>query len=140
MKNSLISLFVIYNYLILYFSELAYTMMVIEKCDTNSFGIVALETMMGKHPREVVTSLSSSLGQDILLRDVLDPRLSLPEDPQVAQDVFVVLLALKCMHSNPQFRPTMPQVSYKLLNNIPLLEFPFYATSLCHLKNQENVI
>ena len=54
--------------------------------------------------------------------------------------VFVVLLPLKCIHSNPQFRPTMQKVSYKLLNDIPFPELAFYAISLCDLKNQGNVI
>ncbi|XP_034706259.1 probable leucine-rich repeat receptor-like protein kinase At1g35710 isoform X2 [Vitis riparia] len=118
--------------------ELAYTMVVTEKCDVYSFGVVALETMIGKHPGELITSLSSSLCQDIMLRDVLDSRLPLPEDLQVAKDVvFVILLALKCIHSNPQSRPTMQQVSYKLLSNIPFPKSPFYAISLHELKNQE---
>ncbi|KAJ9683605.1 hypothetical protein PVL29_019251 [Vitis rotundifolia] len=118
--------------------EFAYTMVVTEKCDVYSFGVVALETMIGKHPRELITSLLSSLYQDITLREVLDLRLSLPEDLQVAKDVvFVVLLALKCIHSNPQSRPTMQQISYKLLGNIPFPKSPFYAISLYKLKNQE---
>lgn len=116
-------------------------MTVTKKCNVYSFGVVALETMMGKHPREVITSLSSSSGQDILLRDVLDPRLALPENPQVAKDiVFVVLLALKCIHSNPQSRPTMQQISYKLLGDIPFPKLPFYAISLYGLNHEENVI
>ncbi|RVW71652.1 MDIS1-interacting receptor like kinase 2 [Vitis vinifera] len=118
--------------------ELAYTMVVTEKCDVYSFGVVALETMIGKHPGELITPLSSSLCQDIMLRDVLDSRLPLPEDLQVAKDVvFVILLALKCIHSNPKSRPTMQQVSYKLLSNIPFPKSPFYAISLHELKNQE---
>ncbi|CBI35044.3 unnamed protein product, partial [Vitis vinifera] len=118
--------------------EFAYTMIVTEKCDVYSFGVVALETMIGKHPGELITSLLSSLCQDIMLRDVLDSRLSLPEDLQVAKDVvFVVLLALKCIHPNPQSRPTMQQISYKLLGNIPFPKSPFYAISLHELKNQE---
>ena len=113
-------------------------MVVTEKCDVYSFGVVALETMIGKHPGELITSLSSLLCQDIMLRDVLDSRLPLPEDLQVAKDVvFVILLALKCIHSNPQSRPTMQQVSYKLLSNIPFPKSPFYAISLHELKNQE---
>lgn len=134
LKNALIKIF-------FFLTELAYTMTVTKKCDVYSFGVVALETMMGKHPREVITSLSSSSGQDILLRDVLDPRLALPENPQVAKDiVFVVLLALKCIHSNPQSRPTMQQISYKLLGDIPFPKLPFYAISLYGLNHEENVI
>ncbi|XP_034707992.1 MDIS1-interacting receptor like kinase 2-like [Vitis riparia] len=37
--------------------ELAYTMVVTEKCDVYSFGVVALETMIGKHPGELITTL-----------------------------------------------------------------------------------
>ena len=48
--------------------------------------------------------------------------------------VFVVLLPLKCIHSNPQFRPTMQKVSCKLLNDIPFPELAFYAISLYDLK------
>ena len=67
-------------FLIWYVTELAYTMIVTEKCDVYSFGVVALETMTGKHPGELITSLSSPLCQDIMLRDVLDSRLSPSED------------------------------------------------------------
>ena len=125
-------------FLIWYVTELAYTMVVTEKCDVYSFGVVALETMIGKHPGELITSLSSPLCQDIMLRDVLDSRLSLPEDLQVAKDVvFVVFLALKCINSNPKSRPTMQQVSYKLCGNIPFPKSPYHAISLQELKDQE---
>ncbi|WKA04549.1 hypothetical protein VitviT2T_022578 [Vitis vinifera] len=116
--------------------ELAYTMKVTEKSDVYSFGVVALETMIGKHPSDLLTSLSSSSSQDIMLRDVLDPRLILPEDPRVAKDVvFVTFLALKCIHSKPQCCPTMQQLSYNLLIDVPFPMLPFYAISLNQLKN-----
>ncbi|KAK9193068.1 hypothetical protein WN944_003764 [Citrus x changshan-huyou] len=35
-------------------SELAYTMVVTEKCDVYSFGVVALEVLMGTHPGELL--------------------------------------------------------------------------------------
>ncbi|XP_050271533.1 MDIS1-interacting receptor like kinase 2-like [Quercus robur] len=38
--------------------ELAYTMVVTEKCDVYSFGVVALEILMGRHPGELMTLLS----------------------------------------------------------------------------------
>ena len=113
-------------------------MKVTEKSDVYSFGIVALETMMGKHPSELLISLSSLSSQDLMLRDVLDPRITLPEDPRVAKDVvFVMFLALKCIHLKPQCRPTMQQLSYSLLIDIPFPMSPFYAISLNQLKNQE---
>ncbi|THG11015.1 MDIS1-interacting receptor like kinase 2-like [Camellia sinensis] len=39
--------------------ELAYTMGVIEKCDVYSFGVLALEVLMGSHPGELISSLKS---------------------------------------------------------------------------------
>ncbi|KAF8378422.1 hypothetical protein HHK36_029761 [Tetracentron sinense] len=49
-------------------------MKVTEKCDVYSFGVVALEVIMGRHPGEFISSLPSSVCEDILLEDVLDPR------------------------------------------------------------------
>ncbi|XP_042489435.1 probable leucine-rich repeat receptor-like protein kinase At1g35710, partial [Macadamia integrifolia] len=60
--------------------ELAYTMVITEKCDVYSFGVLALETIMGRHPRELISSLTSLVGQKMLLRDMLDPCLTFPSD------------------------------------------------------------
>ena len=90
-------------------------MVVTEKCDVYSFGMVVLETIMGMHPGELVTSLSSSSTQNTKLSDILDSRLSYPRRTQIANDIaLIVSLALKCLHSNPQLRPSMQQVSSKL--------------------------
>ena len=43
-----------------YIVELVYTMVVTKKCNVYSFGMVALETMMGIHPGDFVNSFSSS--------------------------------------------------------------------------------
>ena len=51
-------------------------MVVNEKCDVYSFSLVVLETIMGRHPGELISSLASSSTQHIMLKDVLDPRLS----------------------------------------------------------------
>ena len=42
-----------------YFAEFAYTMEVNEKCDVYNFGVLALEVIMGKHPGELISFLSS---------------------------------------------------------------------------------
>ena len=93
-------------------------MVVTNKCDVFSFGVVALETMMGIHPGDLVNSLSSLSTQNITLMDVLDSRLSSPKGSQVVNDVaLTVSLALKCLHCNPQLRPSMQQVSWRLMTS-----------------------
>jgi hypothetical protein len=68
-----------------------------------SFGVVTLETIMGRHPGDFLLSLSpSSSNQDVMLKDVLDPRLLLPADELAVQDiVLVVTIAFACLRSNP---------------------------------------
>ncbi|PPD73070.1 hypothetical protein GOBAR_DD30021 [Gossypium barbadense] len=57
--------------------ELAYTMVVTEKYDVYSFGVVALETLMGKHPKKVLSWLPSSTSLvNTRLIDVLNNYLS----------------------------------------------------------------
>ncbi|GMP28934.1 hypothetical protein CsSME_00004269 [Camellia sinensis var. sinensis] len=96
--------------------ELAYTMVATEKCDVYSFGMVALETIMGRHPKELLSLLASTSAQNIMLNDVLDPRLLPPVDLLVAGNVVLVAaLAFACLHFEPRSRPTMLHVSQKLL-------------------------
>ncbi|KAL7208633.1 hypothetical protein ACSBR1_030381 [Camellia fascicularis] len=81
-----------------------------------SFGVLALEVIMGKHPGDLISSLSSSssssltsTAQGIFLKDVLDQRL-LPPRNQVAEQIVVVAkLAFACLHTTPLSRPTMQQ-------------------------------
>ncbi|RWR97274.1 MDIS1-interacting receptor like kinase 2-like protein [Cinnamomum micranthum f. kanehirae] len=94
--------------------EYAYTMKVTEKCDVYSFGVIALEVIMGKHPGELLSSLSTSGGQGILLKDILDQRLPPPTDWEMKKVVLTVALALACLCYDPQFRPTIYHVSEKL--------------------------
>ncbi|KAL7177328.1 hypothetical protein ACSBR2_030643 [Camellia fascicularis] len=65
--------------------ELAYTMAVTEKCDVYSFGVLALEVLMGSHPGELISSLKSVVDQRLELEDVLDHRL-LPPSGQKNED------------------------------------------------------
>ncbi|KAJ4965093.1 hypothetical protein NE237_016942 [Protea cynaroides] len=94
--------------------ELAYTMVVTEKCDVYSFGVLVLETIMGRHPGELISSFSLPNAKDIMLKDVLDPRLPLPTQ-LIAQDLnFSMLIAIACVHTNPKSRPTMQYISQEL--------------------------
>ncbi|KAM7508044.1 hypothetical protein LguiA_018497 [Lonicera macranthoides] len=92
--------------------ELAYTMVITEKCDVYSFGVVALEIIMGKHPGDLLSSLTSPSRQNIVVNDVLDPRLSRPTDRLVEWDIVLIMrLAFSCLRSDPKSRPTMQRVS-----------------------------
>ena len=113
-------------------------MVVNEKCDVYSFGVVVLETIMGRHPGELISSLASSSARHIMLKDVLDPRLSPHINQTIAENVvLVVTLALACLRSNPKSRPTMKHVAQEILvRKTPLLK-PFYEISMWELMNQE---
>ncbi|XP_004309738.1 PREDICTED: probable LRR receptor-like serine/threonine-protein kinase At4g08850 [Fragaria vesca subsp. vesca] len=101
--------------------ELAYTMEVNEKCDVFSFGVLALEIVMGRHPGDLLSSLSSGsssassstalLVHPMLVVDVLDQRIS-PPTHQVTEEVLSLMkIAFACVNSCSLFRPTMKHVS-----------------------------
>uniref|UniRef100_A0A2K2BBH7 non-specific serine/threonine protein kinase n=1 Tax=Populus trichocarpa TaxID=3694 RepID=A0A2K2BBH7_POPTR len=98
--------------------ELAYTMVVTEKCDVYSFGVVALETLMGKHPGDILSSSARAM----TLKEVLDPRLPPPTNEIVIQNICIIAsLAFSCLHSNPKSRPSMKFVSQEFLSPKRLL-------------------
>lgn len=126
--------------------ELEHTLAVTEKCDVYGFGVVALEIIMGRHPGELtslitassrMSSKSPSVSQ-IMLKDVLDPRLSPPKNQPVASSVVMLAtLALACLHSRPKSRPNMEHVSKEILNRRPRLPKPLNEISIQELLNQE---
>ncbi|XP_039163061.1 MDIS1-interacting receptor like kinase 2-like [Eucalyptus grandis] len=115
--------------------ELAYTLVVNEKCDVYSFGVVAMETMMGEHPGDSVSILLTSSKEDIMIHKILDQRLPFPRENYVARSiVLIVSLALACLSANPKSRPTMKQVSEAFLaRKLPLAK-PFHEISLAQLR------
>ncbi|CAN6457724.1 unnamed protein product [Victoria cruziana] len=96
--------------------ELAYTMRVTEKCDVYSFGVLAIEVLMGRHPREVLSSFPVLTEQelDVKLWNMLDQRISAPAGQEAEQVLFVAKLAVTCIYVNPGARPTMRAVSQHL--------------------------
>ncbi|CAL5369912.1 unnamed protein product [Camellia sinensis] len=111
--------------------EHAFSMVVTEKSDAYSFGVVALETMMGRHPGELLSSLASQSATNIMLTDVLDPRLPPPTNPVVVGDIaLVVTVAFACVGSEPRSRPTMQHVSQQFLSRRKTLATPLRAISL----------
>ncbi|XP_015887892.3 MDIS1-interacting receptor like kinase 2-like [Ziziphus jujuba] len=117
--------------------ELAYTMKINEKSDVYSFGVVTLEVIMGKHPGDLVLSLSTSPlieVHQILLKDVLDQRLSPPRRQVADQVAYIVEQAFACLNPIPQSRPTMKQVSEKLSTSSVLsLSKPLHMLTLKQL-------
>ncbi|KAG8482668.1 hypothetical protein CXB51_024010 [Gossypium anomalum] len=119
--------------------ELAYTMVVTEKCDVYSFGMVALETLMGKHPEEVLPWLSSpTYLVNMKLIDVLDNRLPLPTSQLAARNLaHVATLAFACLNPQPKSRPTMKEVCEEFLCDKKSLGIPLRMISLLQLVNRE---
>ncbi|KAL5756682.1 hypothetical protein ACOSQ2_021428 [Xanthoceras sorbifolium] len=116
--------------------ELAYTMVVTEKCDVYSFGVVALEILMGRHLRELLSSLASSSNQDMTLMDILDRHLSPHVDQMIARDVVLVSsVAFACLHPNPKSRPLMQWVSREFLACKTPMSEPIHEISIAQLKN-----
>ncbi|GAA0168945.1 hypothetical protein LIER_40680 [Lithospermum erythrorhizon] len=94
--------------------ELAYTQKVSEKCDVYSFGVLTLEVLMGTHPGDLIVSLSSASSSSILLKDVIDERVSPPVMDEIDKVILTTKLAFACLQQNPQARPTMHDVSNQL--------------------------
>ncbi|KAI6700573.1 hypothetical protein NL676_014897 [Syzygium grande] len=116
--------------------ELAYTLVVNEKCDVYSFGVVAVETMMGEHPGDIVSTLWTSCGEDIMLHKILNPQLPYPRENSIARSiVLIVSLVLACLSANPKSRPTMKQVSEAFLAQKLPLAMPFHEISMAQLRD-----
>ncbi|KAK7276523.1 hypothetical protein RIF29_17663 [Crotalaria pallida] len=119
--------------------ELAYTMEVNEKCDVFSFGVLCLETIMGKHPGDLISSLFSSsamhaAASNLLLKDVLDERLPQPVMPIAEEVILIAKLAFACLNESPSFRPTMEQVYNEfVMPKSPLVDDPFPIITLKQL-------
>ncbi|XP_058737531.1 MDIS1-interacting receptor like kinase 2-like [Vicia villosa] len=98
--------------------ELAQTMEVNEKCDVYSFGVLALEIIMGKHPGDLISLFLSpstrSTADNMLLIDVLDQRSEQVKKPIDEEVILIARLALACLSQEPRSRPTMDQVSKML--------------------------
>ncbi|KAJ0768817.1 putative protein kinase RLK-Pelle-LRR-XI-1 family [Helianthus annuus] len=95
--------------------ELAYNMIVTEKCDVYSFGVVAFETIGGKHPGDLLSSLNYSTTRGITLENILDKRLPYPTDLSIEKEIVRVCnVAAGCILTDPKCRPTMREVSEEL--------------------------
>ncbi|KAK4758333.1 hypothetical protein SAY87_019634 [Trapa incisa] len=87
-------------------------MKVNEKCDVYSFGILVIEVIKGQHPGGNLLSL---LSPDVPLKDVLDPRLPLPEPSTEHELVTILQIVRPCLNESPQMRPSMKVISQMFL-------------------------
>ncbi|GJV12372.1 MDIS1-interacting receptor like kinase 2-like protein [Tanacetum coccineum] len=95
--------------------ELAYSMIVNERCDVYSFGVVALETIGGKHPGDLLSSLNYSTSRGTMLENILDQRLPYPTNRLIEKEIIRVgHVALSCVLIDPKARPTMREVCHEL--------------------------
>ncbi|XP_026413051.1 MDIS1-interacting receptor like kinase 2-like [Papaver somniferum] len=115
--------------------ELAFTIRMTVQCDIFSFGVVALEILFGKHPGEYLLQLQSNR-HDLLLIDVLDKRLTLPNNTIAQEVVTAVILALACARVSPISRPPMNLVCQMLSEHalLPIYE-EFQLLTLQKLMN-----
>ena len=87
-----------------------------EKCDVYSFGVLALEVIIGKHPGEHIVDLVNGVSEiQQLIKDFVDPRLAYPTQRVEKVLVSIIELAKSCLDANPLSRPTMRNIS-KLLS------------------------
>ncbi|KAL4338419.1 hypothetical protein AHAS_Ahas12G0208300 [Arachis hypogaea] len=117
--------------------ELAYSINVTTKCDVYSFGVVTLETIMGEHPKELLSNMSKP-SPKIMIKDVLDSRIPLPFLRKDMRDIVLVLtLTLACLHPNPKSRPSIQDIANELLFSKSPLLWHFDGISIHQLVNQE---
>ncbi|KAL5741590.1 hypothetical protein ACOSP7_028322 [Xanthoceras sorbifolium] len=79
---------------------------------------------------------ASSSNQDIMLMDILDPRLSPPVDQMIVHDIVLVSsVAFASLHPNPKSRPSMQWVSHEFLACKTPMSKPIHEISIVELRN-----
>ncbi|MED6208090.1 hypothetical protein PIB30_041728 [Stylosanthes scabra] len=93
-------------------TELAYSMVVNEKSDVFSFGVLALEVISGKHPADLVLHIQASSDSNINLNEILDPRLWHPTNEHILKELALIAnISVSCLQTSPQIRPTMRNIA-----------------------------
>ena len=108
-----------------------------KKCNVYIFGMVALETLIVRPPREMLPSLLSLSSLETMLYEVLDKRLPLPYQVVAHDIVLIAAIAFACLHTKPKSRPTIKCVSQEFLAQRPPTTKPLEGISLRQLWNQE---
>ncbi|XP_016186118.1 probably inactive leucine-rich repeat receptor-like protein kinase At5g06940 [Arachis ipaensis] len=83
---------------------------------------------------EFMSTLTKPSTQQLLVKDVLDPRIPLPKSRKDMQDVVhVVKLALACLSSDPKSRPSMQDVANELSASKASMNSSFFDVSIYQL-------
>lgn len=92
-------------------------MAVSEKCDVFSFGVLAFEILMGKHPGELIPHVQSfNNAPNINLHEILDSRLPPVEQQKLMKEVVLIAnLSISCLQINPSSRPTMRSITDQMI-------------------------
>ena len=100
-----------------------------QKWDVYSYGVILLEMISGRSPEVLLDTMEMGLVQwfEFCINerkptfDVFDPFLT--QEPDVEDEIISVLkIALACVESNPERRPSMRQVKETLDRSIPSRE------------------
>ena len=90
-------------------AEFSYTSVVTTKCDVYSFGVLVLEIVMGRYPRELQSIAFMEQHQELAIEDMLDQRLSSPTVVEKEEIALLVEVAFSCLQTSPQSRPPMKE-------------------------------
>ncbi|THG14099.1 hypothetical protein TEA_009357 [Camellia sinensis var. sinensis] len=97
-----------------------------------------LQTIMKRHPGELLSSFESLFARNITLTDVLDPCLLPPTNPIVVGNIVLVArMAIACLRSEPRSHPTMLLVSQEFHYCRKTCTTPLCAISLLQARNAE---
>jgi len=111
------------NYSLSKIAEYGYSLKITEKSDVYSFGVVLLEVLTGKEPTDsripegahIVTWVNREVRERKReFTTILDQQLVLRSGTQIQQMIQVLGVALLCVNTCPEERPTMKDVAVML--------------------------
>lgn len=118
-------------------AELVYSDSVNEKYYVCSFGVIALEIIMGKHSGELVSSLTFASTRNILLKYLLDQILTTTNNQQSSQSLaLIATICFAYLHSHPRCKTTMQIVCGRLVTKKFSLTKPHDEISVRDMLNQ----